>query len=75
MLPENCPKCLKSFQGDPIPPAAKETLGTEATHYSLVLGHIPEGRDSITSWECLFCGHSWPRKGARPQEGANIAPL
>ena len=66
MTPESCPKCQKSFQGEPIPEDVRERLGYTSTHYSNLLCGITQGRDRVTHYQCPFCGLVWPREGANP---------
>jgi len=61
MEPENCPKCGKSFEGDPIPKDVREQMGYSSTHYSNLLCGITQGLDRVTHYQCPFCGVVWPR--------------
>jgi hypothetical protein len=60
MIPESCPKCLVSFQGNPIPEKERHLFGN-AEHFSRVLGISCLQRDRIVFWKCPDCGHEWPR--------------
>ena len=59
--PEKCPKCGKSFQGDPIPEEHRSTYYAGATHYSLCVGREIRGQDYVSSWFCPFCQYVWER--------------
>lgn len=58
-MPERCPRCEKSFQGDPIPEEHRENFGG-ATHFSTVIAQSSWENDRVENWCCPFCCHVWP---------------
>jgi len=59
--PEKCPKCGKSFQGEPIPEKYRKEYYGGKTHYSLCMGRTIQGQDHVSSWYCQFCQYVWAR--------------
>jgi hypothetical protein len=58
--PEECPKCHKSMQGEPIPEKYLQHYGKK-THYSRVIALYDRSKDRTTHWKCPDCGHVWER--------------
>ena len=62
MIPENCPQCGVSLQGEPIPQEYidKGYYSQGTTHYSRLMG-IEGNKDRIEWWQCPDCGYRWER--------------
>jgi len=56
--PDNCPLCLASFDGGPIPENLRQYY-SEPYRWSLKIGIVEN--DRVVRWKCPECGHEWPR--------------
>jgi rubrerythrin len=59
-LPENCPKCGVSLEGEPIPERYLSMYGGK-TRFSRAIGLYDRDRDRTTHWQCPDCKHTWDR--------------
>jgi predicted RNA-binding Zn-ribbon protein involved in translation (DUF1610 family) len=55
-----CPKCGKSWIGDPIPETHREHFGG-ATHFRRVIAIYDRDKDSTVAWRCPDCLEQWER--------------
>ena len=59
-VPESCPNCQASFQGEPIPEMFRSFYGNH-THYSRILSMTNLATDRVENWQCPDCNYKWER--------------
>lgn len=59
-LPDHCPNCGASFQGEPIPEKHRELYGDE-THFGRLITIYDIYADRTTQFRCPDCGYTWDR--------------